>query len=689
MIRRVLSPVVLVVCSWLLAAPGLADEGFWLFNEPPLQLFKQACGFEPTPAWLDRLQRATVRFSGGQSGAFVSPDGLVATVHDVAARALESGSGGGPDLTTDGFVARSPPEEIRLAGLQLEALTSIEDVTGRVVAPAGSPAGKGAGQGDPRAAISALERAASDGSGAVGCVVSLNGGTRHHLYRSRRFDDVRLVFAPERQVARFGGHSEQFEYPRSRLDVSLFRVYQGGKPYRPPEWLRLARSGPERHDPLVVAGHPGATVRLETAAVLEFWRDRFYPLSLRGLHRLTSVLVTCGETSPGAAARVRDELAQVRARCQRQEGALAALLDPILMVRRRASEQQLRDRIGADPALAALGPAWDRMAAARRHHGELLEEHWLVMASGAFGSTLVDRGRTIVRAATQAPGSWRSALDRWRTSEGRMAEGPEELRLAHWFTFGCELLGADHGLVRELLAGKSPRQRASELVVRSALRDAQACGKLLEGGEKAVAASVDPAIVLARQIEAAARDLSSRFEARVKTAERQAQTDISRARVATGQWGPYPPGTSTLRFSFGVARGYRDGEAHVQLIVPLSRLFERSAEWKMSPIFGLPDRWIRRRAIVDAAVPLHFSTNADATVEQAGGPVVDRNGEWLGVHSGVNRQALGNDLMYTDTQARTVAVHGQAIVEVLRKIHEAGPLADELAGLPAAAPGRR
>jgi hypothetical protein len=307
--RRPMGLVVLfLVSAWMGSAMSNADEGMWLFNQPPRKQLKEKYGFDPSDQWLEHLQKSAVRFNSGGSGSFVSADGLVMTNHHVGADCLQKLSTADKDLIKIGFFARSREEEVKCVDLELNVLMNIEDVTARVnaaVKPGMDPA---AAQQARRAVRNTIEKESFDKTGLRSDVVTLFQGGLYHLYQYKKYTDVRLVFAPEKDIAFFGGDPDNFEYPRYDLDVCFFRAYENDQPLRPEHYLRWSKAGAIDEELIFVAGHPGRTDRLNTVAHLEFLRDRVFPQSLNLIRRREVLLRSYSDRGLENARRAQDDL---------------------------------------------------------------------------------------------------------------------------------------------------------------------------------------------------------------------------------------------------------------------------------------------------------------------------------------------------------------------------------------------
>ena len=300
----------------------------WLFNAPPLKQLKEKYQFEPTPQWLEHLQKASVRFNSGGSGSFVSANGLVITNHHVGADTLQKIGDAQHNYLRDGFYAKTQADEIKSTDLELNVLMAIEDVTARVNG-AVKPGIAGEQAANARqAAIAAIEKESKDKTGLRSDVVTLYQGGAYHLYRYKRYDDVRLVFAPEQQIAFYGGDPDNFEYPRYDLDICIFRVYENGQPAKIDNFLKFNSRGPSDGELTFVSGHPGKTDRQLTLDELADTRDRYLPYVLRMFNRREVLETAYSGRSFENARKAREDLFGTQNNRKRYDGYLAGLLDP-------------------------------------------------------------------------------------------------------------------------------------------------------------------------------------------------------------------------------------------------------------------------------------------------------------------------------------------------------------------------
>src|SRR5947208_5285715 len=298
----------ILILLLVVGTTAVADEGMWLFNRPPRQLLKQRYNFDPIQPWLDHLQKSSVRFNSGGSGSFLSADGLILTNHHVGLDCLQKISTPVHDYVTTGYHAKTQAEEVKCVDLELNVLMSIEDVTQRVNAAVTPGMSAPDATRARRAVMNTIEKESLDKTGLRSDVVTLYQGAEYHLYRYKKYTDVRLVFAPEVSIAFFGGDPDNFEYPRYDLDICLFRAYENGKAVKSPDYLKWSAEGAKDGELVFVSGNPGRTSRLNTLHHLEFFRDVTYPFTLDLLRRREVLLDTYAERSIENDRRAHDDL---------------------------------------------------------------------------------------------------------------------------------------------------------------------------------------------------------------------------------------------------------------------------------------------------------------------------------------------------------------------------------------------
>ena len=694
-------PLTLLVVGFILGGwpmrRGVADEGMWLPTDLPAEALKAQYGFALTEAFRTKLMLASVRFPGA-SGGFVSPDGLVVTNHHVGSDAIQKLSTPGRDLMRDGYSARTRADELPCPDLELNVLQSIEDVTARIAAavtPAMAPAAAAAAR---RAVTSDIEKESFTKTGLRSEVVTLYQGGLYHLYRSKKYTDVRLAFAPESAIAAFGGDVDNFEYPRTSLDVAFFRAYENGKPAKVPHYFRWSAAGPAENDLVLVTGHPGTTNRLETLAKLKHRRDVTLPYDLARLRAYEAAMIQFSEQSPAKRREAATVLHGLANRRKAFAGQLQGLLDAGVMAQKAAQEEELMR-----PTLAGVlpvqvngaltdrypGTAWAKVAAAQTRLAAFEREYALLERADAFFSDLYPVARHCVRLADELPKPNADRLREYRDSNldslkltlyspAPVSRGLELARLTAALTFLAEQLGGEHPTVVKLLAGKSPADRAAELAAGTKLADVGERKRLVEGGRTAVEASADPLVKLAKLIDADARALRKRYEDEVEEVERQAYAAIADVRFKAFGKAVAPDATFTLRLAFGTVKGYAVEGKTLPFHTTFGDAYRRWEDLEKRDPFALPPRWVERRAKLDAATPFNFVSTADTIGGNSGSPVLNRAGEVVGVNFDRNRHGLVRNFVYTDVQARHVAVHSRAVIEALTKVYDAQALADEL-----------
>jgi len=700
-----------------------ADEGMWLLNDPPRLYLKDKHGFLLTDEWLQRAQKASVRFNNGGSGSFVSADGLIVTNHHIGADCLQKLSPKDKDYLHDGYHAPTRDKELPCPDLELNVLQSIEDVTARIneaVKPDLTPAKAFAAR---RAVMAAIEKESLDKTKLRSDVVTLYQGGQYHLYRYKKYTDVRLVFAPEHAIAFFGGDTDNFEYPRFNLDICFFRAYEDGKPVHPTHFFQWSTTGPEAGDLVFVTGHPGSTNRLDTLAKLLHRRDGTLPYWLNRLRSQEALLTQFSGRGPEQARMAQKDLHRVANARKAVSGQYQGLLDPDIIRRKTDDELSLLAAVklkGDAAKHKAFQDALGRIEEAEKTFAGFERPYYLLERGDAFDAELFHIARHLVRMAAELPKANAERLREYRDSALEslkfqlFSPAPihaelEKARLANSLTFLAENLGGGHPLAVKVLGERSPSARAAALIDGCKLIDPAQRRRLAEGGAKAIEDSADPLIRLARSIDDDARGLRRRFEDQVEEVERQANAQLARARFEVLGTAIAPDATFTLRLAFGTVKGYRVDGVELPYATTFRGAFERAEKQGHREPFVLPKRWLDAKRKLDARdksdpnafrgirgevgvrpsgreskrrldldTPFNFVSTADTIGGNSGSPVLNRKGELVGINFDRNRHGLVRNFVYTDEQARHIAVHSRGVLAALTILYDAKALVVEL-----------
>lgn len=657
----------------------------WTFDAPPLEHWRATYGWAPDQAWLDNARMSAVRIPGC-SASFVSSRGLVMTNHHCARSCITQVSPPDTNYQATGFAAKSLAEEKPCEGMYADQLQSIKDVTSEMTAAVTSsnPAEAAKQRG---AAMERMQSECATAPDVICQVVPLFNGGRYSLYTYKRYGEVKLVMAPEEAVSFFGGDPDNFTFPRYDLDMTFLRVYQDGKPFTPQHHFTWSDSGATEGELVFVIGNPGSTGRLNTLAQMQYLRDVQYPTQLATIARQLKVLKVLVARDEASRRQYEDTYFSLENAQKAIGGYLAGLRDSSIMARKAAFERDFRARIDADAKLKTkYGSAWTSIEQAEQARGALgTEVRWY----GFGGTPITNMAGLLVRLPAQAALADDARLPQFRgegmaaaraqaLSPGRQFDAQlDQMLLTATLTEAKAMLPANDAWLAAMLKGRTPEAAAAAMLEGTRITDPAVRQQLVEGGAAAIAASNDPLIVMARSVSpmVTRRDMA--------LAEQEAIIQSNAEKIGQAIYAAYgtslpPDATFTLRISDGVVQGFPMNGTIAPYSTSMYGLFGRAADFNNEPPFNLPERWKAREDSLDLSTPINYVATNDIIGGNSGSPAINKAGEVVGLIFDGNIEMLPNRFIYTDEVARSVAVHSAGMIEALRKVYDAGWLADEL-----------
>jgi hypothetical protein len=656
-----------------------ADEGMWLFEIPPVQQVQSKYNFELTEEWLEHIRLSSVRFGRSGSASFVSPHGLIMTNHHVGASQLQMHSTPENNMLKNGFYAETLADEIPCHGLECIVLHSIKDITADLDEITKDLETNTAAKARLEA-ISKIEQEEANKTNLHCEVITLFQGGKYHLYRYKKYTDIRLVWAPEQDIAAFGGDPDNYEYPRYCVDSSFFRAYENGNPASIKHYLKWSTNGVKENELVFVSGHPGTTNRAFTRSHLEFQRDVYFPERLDRLYRREVIYSAFAERSLENKRRIAHDLDAVKNYRKRAIGQLDGLQTPSLW------ELKLKDK--------------DTIAEQCLNLYSFYTDYCYFETGEAFNSQTFRLARQLIRLAQEKEKKTTERLREYREgniesikrnilNDSPIYEDVEILKLTDSLTMLYEY-GYKTSLPRkgtqvnakaeynEMFDKLSPKELAVKLIKGSKLRDVTVRRKLLEGGLDAIIASNDPMIKFAISIDPTARKLRKKYEEEFDTPITAAYTKLAKERFEKLGNTIYPDATFTLRISYGTVKGYEESGKYIKPVTNIAGMFERAESMKFQEPFNPPASWLKNKNILNLETGFNLVTTNDIIGGNSGSPLINTKGEVVGLVFDGNIYSLSNNFIYTETISRCVSVHVDVILESLKKIYNAERIVKEL-----------
>lgn len=683
-----IAAALLLFCFLLNVPAFLADDGMWTFDNLPLKQWKERYGFEPSQAWIDKVRLASPKVNNASAG-FVSPNGLIATNHHVASGYIERLSSKERDLLKTGFYAKTRAEELKIPDASASVLFSYDNVTDRVLNAAKSGANDAEMAAKRSTEIAAIEK---DCPAGLRCeVISFYSGGEYWLYRFKRYTDIRLVMAPEEQAAFFGGDYDNFSFPRHDLDFTFLRAYENDKPAETPNYFKWSETGAAEGEFIVVSGYPGSTARLLTVAQLAYQRDIGNPLQEKVWTTRRKALENYAKLGAEQQRQANPGMRSFANSLKRLAGQQEGLLNPRNFAKKEAEEKDLRSKLAQKPELdRQYAPAWENIASAYKQMPPMANR--LAFSNiGASRLAIIAQQIVTYHVETAKPNDKRypefrdTRLEAFKSS--LLSPAPiytemEEAALTDWLTEGRKVLGPSDPFIKAAIGDAEPTEVVRRAFRETKLTDPAARKALIDGPASAVASSTDPMITLARRVEPIIRELREWNEKTILNVEAANGTKIAQARFAVyGKTMP-PDANSQLRIEYGIVKGYDEDTTLVPYKTTFFGLYDRAFSFGEKDPFHLPQSIKDARTRVDLSTPLNFVYTADTIGGNSGSPVINRNGEIVGLNFDSNLQKLSNRYWYIEEEegSRAVGVHTAGILEALRKIYNAEGLAKELTG---------
>jgi hypothetical protein len=664
----------------------VGEEGMWTFDNPPVQQLLDSYEFTPTQEWLDHVRLSSVRFNSGGSGSFVSEKGLVLTNHHVARGTLQKISTSSMDYVSEGFYAQSQEDEVQCPDIELNVLVSMQNVTDQIASAVADTLDDREAFRTRQAIIARIEKEAKESTGYRSEVISLYQGGEYWLYQYKQYKDVRLVMAPEQQVAYFGGDDDNFTYPRYDLDMAFFRVYENGMPIHSPNYLKLNPDGAGEGELVFVSGHPGRTNRLYTADQLVYQRDVYLPMVLEYIHNRLELLHDYAQRGKEEARRALTATFYLENSKKAYTGMLQGLAAPSIEGKMKA-EREFRDKVNQKPELSErYADAWDSVSAgiqiSRQHARE-----WYYRK--VIGSKMADWAVQAVFYQEEITKPDAERLEHYHESELEqfkfrfLSPAPlyKDFEIHQWaggLKMSLKQLGTEDPFIRAALGDGEPDQFVQLLIENSSMDQVDFRTKLLEMDSLDFLEVDDPLIQWARKVVPILR-VDREFERdHVDSKIRRAGEKIGKARFAVYGKTVFPDANFTLRLSYGSVKGYPMNGTRAPVLTTLYGLYDRSLSFGQKGDFSLPKRFWTRQKKLDLSTPVNFVCSCDIIGGNSGSPVINRNAELVGLVFDGNIESLPGRYYFDGSVNRTVSVHAAYIMETLEKLYHAGILAKEL-----------
>jgi len=662
----------------------------WTFENPPLDYFEEEYNFTPTDEWLEKVRKSALRLGNGCSASFISADGLIMTNHHCVRGRLGGLSEEGEDLLGNGFFAESLEDERVIEGLFVDQLIIIKDVTDDVLntmAKGDSDSAKAELRDEK---IEELKTEASEENPDLNFQVkSLYEGGKFSLYGYQRYNDIRLVFVPELWVAKLGGDYDNFTYPRYGLDCAFLRAYdKDGDPLKTEYFFKWSSKGVTEDQPVFVVGNPGSTDRIHTTAQIEYARDIRYPMLTKMLKDLYKIYYEMVMEDGAKDTKLIARLYSIGNGLKVYQGTYKALLDPVLMARKKDFENNFKNSVLSNSQLnEKYGNAWKEIESTRKEAKKFSEKSFAYSISSYYSPEYLFIAEDLLELADELKlkEDERSKI----YTEDNLEEtinnifpddfdsNLENKLLLVQVNILTDNLKQDDELLQKMLVGRIGQEAVEYLLSKTKLTSKEEVIVLANEGSDAILNSDDPFI---RFLIHTRDELDKMREQSSALREKDAINNQLLGEALYAVYGDAipPDATFSLRIADGIVKGYDYNGTHAPYKTTFYGSLDRYYSFDKVFPFNMPEYWENLPDEFDPSTPLNFVSTNDIIGGNSGSPVINTEAEIEGLAFDGNIESLPNRYIYTTEANRTVSVSAEGIIEAIRDLYKAARLSDEI-----------
>lgn len=669
---------------------GKFDTGkMWTFEYPPIDYFEKEYRFTPDEDWFDHVRMAALKFATYCSASFVSEDGLVMTNHHCARRSVTLVTLEGEDLHENGFISYILDDERLVPGLFVDQLVYFQDVTNEIQDAMDEGKTEDEKLAFKSRIVEEIETRVAEEKGLEVSITPLYEGGRYSLYGYKRYNNVRLVFAPEEQLGSFGGDPDNFTYPRYNLDFSFFRVYDDdGEPLKTDHYYEWSDNGAEVNEPVFVVSNPGSTNRLKTVAQLEYSRDITYPRTLELIKGLIETYESLLESDSERELELKDRLLNFLNSQKAYTGMLKGLRDPILMQRKRDFENNFKSAVQSDEELNEMyGDLWEKIAKIRSELSKISNKRFALRMSRFTTPRYFFIAEELINIAEELkkPESERDELyvgeELDLSIESMMPEDFDyemnKKLLKQKIQILSENLGDYDELLQKMTGGKTGDEAVDYILSNSSLTNADDMKELVAEGPDAILSGNDPFIYFILTTKETSEELNAKVD-ELTDLEDTYNEKIGRALFEVYGTSIPPDATFTLRISDGVVKSFPYNGTTAPAYTTFYGMYDRYYSFNKEFPWSLPERWENPPEEFDLSTKFNFITTNDLTGGSSGSAIINKNAEVVGISFDGNIQGLPGNFIFRTEENRAVGVHSTGIMEVLEKIYNLNRISEEL-----------